>query len=416
MHGGGGNAYGYDVVRRLTAGGNTDRGERRTNPDQAAIVRRIFEACAAGTSPRRIAFRLNEEDIPGPSGKAWSASTINGNRARGTGILNNELYIGRLVWNRLRYIKDPATGRRVSRLNPPDEWVTIEVPELRIIDDALWDRVKARQDAMTSDTRPDRRNPPAFWEKTRPRYLLSGFMKCGACGGSYVKISANLFGCATARNKATCDNRLNIRREVLETIILDGLKTRLMDPGLFELFAEEFIAECNHVVQARSAEADQAKAQLARIEGQIDRLVDAIAGGADAQSLNARLKEFEVQQAVLQTKLASSPEQEPLLHPNLASLYRDKIEALADALQASDSRAEAFEIIRSLVDKVVLTPVDDELQIDLHGDLAGVLQLCNAGKKKPAASFEERARQIKMVAGGRNHLCRTHFRWGSISA
>ena len=44
--------------------------------------------------------------------RAWGPSTIAGNPARGTGILNNELYIGRLVWNRLRYVKDPSTGKR----------------------------------------------------------------------------------------------------------------------------------------------------------------------------------------------------------------------------------------------------------------------------------------------------------------
>lgn len=79
---GGGNAYGYDVVRRMTDSGDTVRGERRMNPDQAAIVRRILEAYAAGTSPRHISLQLNGEGVPGPSGKAWGASTINGNRAR----------------------------------------------------------------------------------------------------------------------------------------------------------------------------------------------------------------------------------------------------------------------------------------------------------------------------------------------
>jgi hypothetical protein len=71
-----------------------------------------------GVSPKAIATALNRERAPGPRGGQWSASTIHGKPARGTGILNNELYIGRLVWNRLRYVKDPATGRRVSRLNP----------------------------------------------------------------------------------------------------------------------------------------------------------------------------------------------------------------------------------------------------------------------------------------------------------
>jgi len=37
------------------------------------------------------------------------------------GRLNNELYIGKLVWNRQRFIKDLDTGKRVSRLNPESE-------------------------------------------------------------------------------------------------------------------------------------------------------------------------------------------------------------------------------------------------------------------------------------------------------
>jgi Recombinase. len=80
-------------------------------------VLRIFTEFANGKSPRRIALALNREGIDGPQGTGWGASTINGNAARGTGILNNELYIGRLIWNRLQYVKDPRTGKRVSRLN-----------------------------------------------------------------------------------------------------------------------------------------------------------------------------------------------------------------------------------------------------------------------------------------------------------
>src|SRR5215207_5456530 len=87
----------------------------------------------------------NAEGVRGPSSEAWGSSTIHGNPKRGTGILNNELYLGRLVWNRLCYVKDPATGKRVSRPNPPEAWTTVKVPELRITDDALWARAKVRQ-------------------------------------------------------------------------------------------------------------------------------------------------------------------------------------------------------------------------------------------------------------------------------
>ena len=78
------------------------------------------------------------------------------------------MYIGRLIWNRQRYIKDPDTGRRVSSLNPRDAWVMHEAPELRIVPQGLWDQVRARQKAVKKDTRPDLRERP-FWERRRPR-------------------------------------------------------------------------------------------------------------------------------------------------------------------------------------------------------------------------------------------------------
>jgi DNA invertase Pin-like site-specific DNA recombinase len=177
---GGGNSYGYDVVRSIGTDGAIDAGQRRINLSQADIVRRIFRDYNHGVSPREIAKRLNREGVVGPSGDSWSPTTINGNRERGTGILNNELYIGKLVWNRLRYMKDPNTGKRRSRPNPEKDWIVREVPELRIIPQELWEAVKARQGEMGRATRPDVKQKD-FWELQRPRYLLSGLMKCGCC-------------------------------------------------------------------------------------------------------------------------------------------------------------------------------------------------------------------------------------------
>ena len=131
---GGGNAYGYDVVRRLADNGEPVRGDRTINEREAEIVRRIFRDYAADLSPRRIALQLNAAGITAPRGGAWTASTLNGNRARGTGILNNELYVGRLVWNRLRYAKDPDSGQRRSRANAEGAVTTVETPELRLVD------------------------------------------------------------------------------------------------------------------------------------------------------------------------------------------------------------------------------------------------------------------------------------------
>jgi site-specific DNA recombinase len=237
------------------------------------VVRRIFNEFANGRSPRRIALDLNRQQVPGPRGGEWGPSTINGNSARGTGILNNELYFGRLVWNRLQYVKDPRTGKRVSRFNDPQRVITQDVPELQIVSQDLWHRVKARQLEMKRKTRPDSNAERPFWTQQRPRYLVSGLAKCGCCGASYVKISQNLFGCAAARNKGTCGNRLNIRIDDLEATILDGLRHRLMAPDLFKVFCEEFHREVNRLRMEDSAIVDAQRDDLRRVESRIRRLV-----------------------------------------------------------------------------------------------------------------------------------------------
>ncbi|MBP2231964.1 DNA invertase Pin-like site-specific DNA recombinase [Azospirillum agricola] len=195
---GGGLCYGYDVVKQVGANGEAMRGDRRINAAEAAVVRRIFSDYLAGESSRRIAWQLNDEGVSGSQSSAWGPSTIHGNPKRGTGILNNELYVGRLVWNRLRYVKDPDTGKRVSRLNPESEWVIQEVPELRIVDQEVWDAVKARQKAFAlTPEEAEEADGKVLTDRRRPKYLFAGLVKCGCCGGGYSMISKDLLGCST---------------------------------------------------------------------------------------------------------------------------------------------------------------------------------------------------------------------------
>ena len=116
------------------------------------------------------------------------------------------MYIGRLVWNRLTYVKDPETGRRRSRANANGAVIGIETPELAIVPCELWDAAKVRQAGLENVGAKKRASdsgdaPLPFWSKQRPRYVFSGLMRCDVCGGGFSKISAAHFGCSTARNK-----------------------------------------------------------------------------------------------------------------------------------------------------------------------------------------------------------------------
>lgn len=399
---GGGLCFGYDVLRETNARGEPVAGGRSVNAVEAAIVRRIFEAYADGRSPRTIARALNAEGVRGPFGGTWGPSTITGNASRGTGILNNELYVGKLVWNRLRYTKDPITGKRRSRLNPQSAWIVQDVPELRLVSDALWQRKTDRQRALHRATRPDRQdNKQSFWKQRRPRYLFSGLVKCGCCGGNYVVISKNLYGCARARDRGTCTNLLNIRRDVLEASVLEGLKSRLMDPALFRVFADEFYREVNRLRGTEQAKRDTLAEERISVERRLRKLVDAIADGVSGRTLKDELNRLERRQQELEALLSQPAEARPLIHPNLAAIYRQKVTDLHEALQREGSRGEAAEILRDLIEEIILTPDSAELRLDLKGELAGILRLAS-GSKKPVA-VGDGLEQIKLVAGTCNH-------------
>src|SRR5690606_33964335 len=151
-----------------------------------------------------ISADLNARGVPGPTGGAWNASTINGNAARGNGILHNALYRGEIVWGRHTWVKDRRTGRRRARAGDPAALVRQQVPELRIVDDDLGQAVRARH-AEVSRAVEGERNPG---RANRPRTLFSGLMRC-SCGGPMIIAGPDRrFVCSRRRERgpSACTN------------------------------------------------------------------------------------------------------------------------------------------------------------------------------------------------------------------
>jgi DNA invertase Pin-like site-specific DNA recombinase len=394
-HSGGGKAYGYDVVRQLGPDGMPVTGERVINEGEAEIVRRIFGTFATGQSPKAIAREFNAEGIPGPRGKLWRDTAIRGHRQRGTGILNNELYVGRLVWNRMRYVKDPSTGKRVSRLNAREDWILTEVPELRIIDDALWDRVKERQEKIDASSRVQGIKASRFWEHRRKTHLLTGLLRCGRCGGGFASVGKDYLACSAARKLGTCDQRRGFKRDFMETAVLDLLQDRLMQPDAVAAFVKSFNEEINRQRGAETNERSRLEAEFTDVQRKLDGLYDAIADGLRTPGLKERLEEMESRKAAIEEKL-SSPTPSPVrLHPSLSDLYRKKVMDLSASLANPDIRTQALENIRALIDCVTVHDAEgDGVTLELEGALAAMIDAA-----QPDALKEIDHSSVKVVAG-----------------
>ncbi len=374
--------YGYTVVRRLGPDGELDRGLRAIDPARAAVVRRVFELYAAGASPRRIALTLNAEGIPGPSGGSWFAATILGRAKRADGLLRNELYVGRLVWRRRVNAKDPKSGARVRRSGRPEDQVEKQMPDLRIIDDELWDRVKRRMKDEAAVVRfGGKSDQHAFWDRRRPRHLLTGKVVCGVCGRAFKMSGKDYLRCRAASDGG-CSNRRTVRLRLLEGHVLSLLQRQLMQPELVAEFIKAFNAELHRLTSELRVQAASTQRERSALERKIANLVDAISDGRTSPAILAKLSELESQRAKLVDVPTLPPVPSAALHTGIADIYRANVANLAALLSAGD-HPEALEAARTLIEKVIIHPPDtgdDPPGVELVGELMSLLKAAGIGQ------------------------------------
>lgn len=404
---GGGLCYGYEVVRTVDGKGEPVRGERAIQAEEAATIRRIFEEFAVGKSPRAIAANLNRERIPGPGGRPWSQGMIRGHASRGNGVLNNELYVGRLVWNRQRFIKDPSTGRRVSRPNPESEWVKTEVPSLRIVDDPLWLAVKARQAELAVLFEPTIQGVRAALgaklnQARRPAFLLSGLLTCGCYGGKFGIVVKDRYGCLNHFRHGTCKNGHTVRRHNIESRAIEGLRDKLVSPDAIAEAVRAYHDQRNRLNRERRAQAGADRHALGKIDRALKGIMAAIEDGLYQPSMKVRMAELESQKAEIEARLREDAPDVLDVNPNVAELYRRKVKNLAEALSGCNSATNIAPLVRSLVGEIVITPGAKRGVVNalLRGELMGILDVANG---KVTVGSEAMPAITNTAAGPRNH-------------
>jgi hypothetical protein len=233
-------------------------------------------------------------------------------------------------------------------------------------------------------------------------------------------ISTALLGCSTARNKGTCNNRLNMRRDELEERVLNALRHHLMQPSLFKEFCDEFARETNRLRASARDALNRARLEIKKIDRELEVLLDLILQGGAAQQINKKMLALEKRKAELEAILSESAEPPPSLHPEMASYYRRQVEELYQSLQDDDGvmRLKAVDAIRSLIGEITLSPENGKLAIEVRGDLAGILTVAARDLKTASrlggvaerARVEEIISQVEMVAGARNRREPTYLR------
>jgi len=273
------------------------------------------------------------------------------------------------------------------------------VPELRIIEQPMWEKVQARLTDIRHSPGTQKALSKKFWLKRRPKHLLTGLAHCGWCGAPLAAAGQDYLACGAACRQGTCSNRQCIRRHVLEDLILDTLKDRLMHPDVVGEFVREFHAELNRQRHQTELSLVQKRRDHDEVERKLKGLVEAIADGLRAPGLQSRLDELERRKATLAAELAAAPSTPLRLHPNLAEVYRKKVADLQAALAAPASHAEALDILRGLIERVEVRMGETGIEIELVGAVAQMVALSADAKRVTKEPYRS---SVKVVAGRRN--------------
>jgi len=109
-----------------------------------------------------------------------------------------------------------------------------------------------------------------------------------------------------------------------------------------------------------------------------------------------RMAILEKRKAELELIINNTKPLKPLLHPNMADIYADRLKSLTRSLNDHEIISQSSDLLRSLIEAVVLIPEGDRLEIELVGDLAGILQFTSP-KGKGLISQRDKASQLRLM-------------------
>ena len=346
--------YGYDK----TIG---DYFNLTINKEEAETVKKIYYwYTEEGYGAAKIANLLNEQGSRTKRNCKWSQNAI-------CRILNNELYTGRII-NGKQEVSDFLTGQR--REKDETEWLVVERPELRIIEDEAFEQVqeimRGRHDAFNMNH-----------ERQSNKYLFSTLIKCKECGWSFrrtvrtykntyvrwVCSGRNALGTGSCGNKTSVDEEelIEVLKEYFENILKQ--KKKVIHYVVSE-FQRVYKAKDENVTYEKELNAELAKLQKKRqkyMDMYTDDLISREELNETIGGMRQEIERLENELKMVSYQLTKGEQLESALNETFK-----EIEDITDVHQMTNQQ------LKRLIQKI---EVDKDGNVDIYLRLLGELGL-----------------------------------------
>ncbi|HEY6725108.1 MAG TPA: recombinase family protein [Polyangiaceae bacterium] len=326
------------------------------NETEASIVRRIFRLYLEGHGYASIAQQLNADGVPAPrsrrrAGEGWMHSCIRE-------MLRNRKYVGEFSFGARKWQRHPESRKRVARVNSEVDVLRHDRPDLAIIDRATWDAVQVRLNEHA------KKYKARAMPRQKTSYLLTGLLRCGCCG-ALMQISSgsnhSYYRCVANRKRGTCSNRLSVREALSRQRVLDAIKGAIASPAAAAHVRRRIAERMGSLGREASAELEQRKARLKRIEERIRGLILMQADGDRSPMVAEMRADFEAQARAERVAIDDLRAQadEPIRLPPV-ELITERVLGLK-ALTESDDVEGARAALRAYLKggEITLAPEDD---------------------------------------------------------
>ena len=300
-------------------------GRYAIQPEEAAIVRNIFDLYRSGFSAARICRQLNDQGLRTSHGKNFAPEGL-------MRILTNERYTGVYIWGSIRM---------------PDGMPAI-------IDRSTWEEAQRMKKKTARHV-----------EQGAVDFLLTGRAFCGLCGAAMIGDSGTgksgtrhyYYSCQAHKARKGCSKK-SVSKDFLEAAVVDFILDRVLADEQIEKTADAVMAlqqeELKHSPLA-AMEAEQAK-----ILKQIENINNAIASGIWNSSTSAMLTKLEAQAEDLRVSV------ETLRYSQSQLLDRDRVLFFLKRFTKGDRRDPLLRrhVIETFVNAVYL--YDDHLRLVIN--------------------------------------------------
>ena len=305
-------------------------------------------------------------------------------------ILRRPRYIGKVIWGVSR-----RDGTAQGRNRHPEPVITKDRPDLRIIDQELWEavqaRIRERSTAYLSRTGGKVYGRPELTRESN--HLLTGFIKCKTCGGAmlvgrrtYKPHVQSYYTCSyhVKRGSAVCPNGVCAPVEALDSALLDGIETTVLSPDGLSYLLDKAADAVRRSLAENPERLDSLRRRRADYDQKIRRLVNAIteAEGRPPRSLVEEIELREEARGRVDREIATAEERIRLGHLDVARVLRELEPVLAAWREELHGHpVQARQTLRKLVvGPIVMEPLPEVHGYRWRGELNGGAVL--EGEKK----------------------------------